>query len=125
MKQKLNDEIIIQALLSYPTIKQASQALDRCERSIYLRLKDPEFKERLEEERRAILEAQVRAIQSKVSDAIQIIHSIAMNEELPAQTRLNACNSIISNSIKMTETVDIITRLARLEEMQGEMYERN
>lgn len=121
-KQKLNDEIIIKALLAFPTVKQASEAIGRTERSVYMRLSDESFKKRLESERLETLEASVRALQSRISDAVDIIHEIAMNKENTAQTRLNACNSIISNSIKMTETVDILSRLSRLEELQGDIY---
>ena len=50
-----NDEIILASLLSTPTIRAAAAACGVSESVIYSRLKDPEFKERYDRERREIL----------------------------------------------------------------------
>lgn len=120
-KQKLSDDVIIKALLAFPTVKQASESIGRSERMIFTRLQDDSFKKRLESERLEMLDSCVRSLQGKITDAVEIIYQIATDKDNSAGIRLNACNSIISNSIKMTETVDILSRLARLEAMQDEL----
>ena len=50
-----NDEIILAALLSTPTVRAASQACGVSESVIYSRLKEPDFRERYDKERREML----------------------------------------------------------------------
>lgn len=46
---------------------------------------------------------------------------IMLNSETTAQTRLNAADAIIRNSLKMGERTDVLERIAEIEKTLGEL----
>lgn len=109
------DEIIIAALLTHPTVRAASQTCKVSEARIYARLRNPEFAEQYNTARRELLERNTAALQVYLSGAIETMASICNDLEVAPQTRLNAAESIIRNSLKLTEQADILRRLDELE----------
>lgn len=93
------------------------------ESQIYSRLRTPEFKAQYGAARQEVLEGCVRALQGRLGDAIEVMGEICADAEVPAQTRLNAADAIVRNSLKLTEQVDILARLMELERQIGEAHE--
>ena len=62
-------------------------------------------------------------MQGRLGDAIEVMGEICADAEVPAQTRLNAADAIVRNSLKLTEQVDILARLMELERQIGEAHE--
>ena len=114
---KLNkkDEQLIAALLTHPTIRAAAQSVGCSETRIYTRLRDPTFKARYDEARHDLLERSVTELQAHLSEAVGVFVSVMRDREAPHQTRLNAAEAVMRNCMKLTEQVDIIERLERLE----------
>ena len=106
-----NDEIILASLLSTPTIRAAAAACGVSESVIYSRLKDPEFKERYDGERREMLIQSAAALQSHLNAAIEALGDIVNDKDINPQTRLNAAEAIIRNTLKLTERTDVLDRL--------------
>ena len=109
------DELIIAALISNSSLKAASAACGICETQIRQRLKDEKFKERYDRERRELLRQNTTALQGHVSKAIPTIAGVMNSKTANDQTKLNAAEAIIRNSLKLTEQTDILERLDKLE----------
>lgn len=90
------------------------------ESQVYSRLRNPDFKARYDKARQELLDGNVRALQGHLGTAIEVMGQICTDSETPPQTRLNAADAIIRNSLKLTETVDILRRLSELEATTGD-----
>lgn len=112
--KKRNDETLIAALISNPTIKAAATACGVSERYIYGRLHDPAFKAKYDNARREVLEQSTAFIQGIVSEAIQKMRDVMNDPDATPQVQLNAAEAITRNSLKLTEQNDILTQLAEL-----------
>ena len=112
---KISDEQIIAAILSCSTNKRAATACGLSEKQFYNRLSRPELKEKLAAARAKLLESATSSIAARVGEAVEVISNIMLNSETAAQTRLNAADAIIRNSLKMGERTDVLERIAELE----------
>lgn len=115
MAQNSKDEIILQALLSCSTIKQASEVTGIPEPTIYSKLRNDNFKLRYNEAKRRILDGTVNMLRSQLQSATATIINIMNDTSVAAQTRLNAARSVFDYSIKLTEQTEIFERLEALE----------
>ena len=109
------DEALIAALLSNSTVRAAAKAVNRSETQVYARLRDPAFKARYDEARHELLQQSTAALQGRLSAAVEVMTEIMHDTEAPQQTRLNAAEAVMRNCLKLTEQVDVIERLERLE----------
>jgi len=109
------DELIIAALISNSSLRAASVACGVSETQIRKRLRDVEFKERYSQERRELLRQNTTALQGHVSKAISVIAAVMNSKTANEQTKLNAAEAIIRNSLKLTEQTEILERLDKLE----------
>lgn len=91
--------------------KISSKTLDRY-------LKDPEFVSLYQELRIELLKENYRYVQSNVRDAIDRLVSMVNAEpgDISDTVRLNAINSLLQYSFRITEQMDIIDRINELEE---------
>lgn len=122
--KKSKDEKIIAALIANPTIRAASAACGVSETQIYARLRNSEFKSQYDEARRELLERNTAVLQGHLAGAIEVMGKICQDADTAPQTRLNAADAIIRNSLKLTEQTDILNRLQELEAaMGGEHHE--
>lgn len=97
------------------TLKQAAELADVSESTIYRRLQEPGFRDRLNASRSVLINYATTRLQAEISGAIDVIIDIMNNPENPPQVRLNASDSIIRNCLKITEQCNIIERVERLE----------
>lgn len=118
---KVSDEQIIAAILSYSTNIQAAEACGLSEKQFYNRLSRPELKEKLAAARSKLLESATSSIAARVGEAVETMASIMHSEETPAQTRLNAADAIVRNSLKMSERTDVLDRISELEKAVKEV----
>ena len=114
-----NNERIIAALLSSATVREAADVAGVSERTIYTRLKDPGFRAELDKARRELWRGYTMSLQGKVGKAIETIAEVMTDRKASPQVRLNAATEIIRNGMKMTELVDVVERLAALEDIAG------
>ena len=118
---KISDERIISALLQSRTIKEASELSNVSESTLYRRLQDLDFRNRLNASRTVLIDYAQTRLQAEISRAIEVIIEIMNNPENPPQVRLNASDSIIRNCLKITEQCNIIERIERLEGIYDEI----
>lgn len=119
----MTDETIITALISNPNIKEAAKSLQITTQAIYKRLKDDGFKEKYAEARKSVLEYNCWVLQLYISDAIEEMHRIIMDQNVSTQIRLNACDAIIRHCYRMTELTEVLPKLEKFEKMMGDFNE--
>lgn len=108
------DELIISALLSNPTVRGAAAACGISETQIYARLRKATFNRKYERARREVLAQSTAYLQGVTGEALQKMHKIMNDPNAAPQVQLNAANAIASNSLKMTEQLEILTQLNEL-----------
>ena len=113
--QNSKQELIIKALLTHPTVREAAESLNLPESTIYNYLRKDDFKSKYNEAKRELLGQATAFLQSKVIAAISVVTNIMNDEEMSPQARLTASRTILEYSLKLTEQVDIIERLEALE----------
>lgn len=109
------DERVIAALLASPTVKAAAEACGVSERRIYARLQKPEFRERYDKARHDLLDHATARLQGRTGEAVETMADVMNDPKNPPQTRLNAAEAIVRNTLKLTEQGDILARLDALE----------
>ena len=118
-RKRLTDEAIIAALIANGSIKGAAASLDCTERTLYERMKKPEFKELYTQAKGEILKAATAKLQGNLTGAIDTLAEVMNDKEAPKQTRVNSAVSILQYAARFTETTDIIERLEAIEEAQA------
>ena len=79
--RKDNDDRIILALLSAPTVREAAAAAGVSERTVYARLKERAFNQKLAEARREMWRGHAVALQAKLGGAIETIAEIILKRQ--------------------------------------------
>lgn len=99
----------LQALLEYPTLKQAAKAAGVHERTIRKYLDDPEFQDAYAKECRKLIGAATRKMQIALAPAIQTLVDITSDEREAPQVRVNAARTLLEYGLRMTEITDILS----------------
>lgn len=114
--QKISDEKMILAILSNKDLLTASKTLGISVQSIYNRLRKPEFRQRLQQERQGKFDVANSKLTDKMSAAIETLSDVMQDVNISARTRIRAAQILLDITLKVTEQADIIQRLDSLEE---------
>lgn len=117
---KVSDEVIISALLSTGTNKDAAKKCGLSEKQLYNRMGRPCFQSKLATARSRLLEGAIAALSSRMGVAIYTMNKLMLSENTPPGVRLSAAESILRNGLKLAERGDILDRLDKLEQMLEE-----
>ena len=115
MAKRINDEEIILALLTAPTLEMAARQCRLSVRQLYERRQDPTFVDKLKQAQTEALENTTRFLQAATGTAARVLAEIAESPGRPAQVRISAAKSILDMAVRYTETVDLQARLDALE----------
>ena len=118
-RKRLQDEEIITALIAEGSIKGAAASLKCTARTLYERMKKPEFKDLYAQAKGEILKTATAKLQGNLCGAIDTLTEIMTDKEAPKQTRANCAVSVLQYGAKFTEATDIIERLEAIEEAQA------
>lgn len=118
-RKRLTDEAIIAALIAEGSIKGAAASLKCTTRTLYERMKKPEFKALYSQAKADILKTATAKLQGNLCGAIDTLTEIMKDTEAPKQTRANCAVSVLQYGAKFTEATDIIDRLEAIEEAQA------
>lgn len=117
-RKRLTDEAIVAALIECGSIKGAAASLQCTARTLYERMKKPEFKKIYTQAKGDILKTATAKLQGNLCGAIDTLTEIMKDTEAPKQTRANCAVSVLQYGAKFTEATDIIERLEAIEEAQ-------
>ena len=98
-KEQVTDEILISALVSHRTIKEAAISCGISETTVYSKLRDAQFEQAYQCARTDILRGTVSEVSRQVQDALGVIGEI-MHSEASEQVRLNAAKMILEYAEK-------------------------
>jgi len=119
MANNNKDDIILNALLVYPTVREASETTGIPETTIYSKLRNAEFKNRYNEAKTQMLQNTVTFLQVKLQDATKTIVDIMNDPENASQVRINAARSVFDYCIRLTEQTEILRCIEALEALQN------
>ena len=117
-RKRLTDESIIAALISEGSIKGAAASLECTTRTLYTRMKRPEFQKLYTQAKADILKTATAKLQGNLCGAIDTLAAIMTDEEAAKQTRVNSAVSILQYAARFTETTDVVDRLEAIEKAQ-------
>jgi hypothetical protein len=114
-QRKKNEDKLLIALACGATVETASKQCQISDRTIYRRLQDPEFQDRLESIRTEMVQRAAAMLTAAASEAVRTLLSL-QKESVSAAVRLGAARAILEIGLKMREVVELEARIALLEE---------
>lgn len=106
-RQIQNNEQLIIALVTTSTIKDAALKAGVSEATIYKRLKYKEFKKAYADYRQKLIENSATALSLQLGDAVTALGEIVRDKETPAAVRLQAADTIIKDSLRIREHIQL------------------
>lgn len=107
-----NYEKAVAALVAYPTTKEAAKAAGMGESTLRAYKSDPEFVELYAAARHELLDAGVKSMQERFSEAVETVCEIMHDKTASHSVRLSAASSIIQNVVRLTDQTESMERAA-------------
>lgn len=104
------------------TRAEAAKAAGIGESTLREYMKDPEFLERYREAFGNLVQDATRQVQQAISPALSTLREVVEDKEEPAQARIQAARTILDHALKFTELSDLLDRIAKLEEIAGDLH---
>lgn len=105
-RKNIPDEVIISALISHGTIKDAAAAVGITQRSLYDRMSNGNFKALYKSAKADIIRGAVFNINNQLGAAVDVVVGIMQNEDNNPAIRLQAAQTILNNANKFTERLN-------------------
>lgn len=115
MAKNITNEQIIAELLNSVSIRAAAKKLELQERTIYDRMKKPEFKKMYADARKEVVEQATARLQNFANQAVSCLALVMSKQEYAPQVRINAADAILRYCLKFSEKADITDKLDQLE----------
>lgn len=120
-RASIPDEQVLTALLSFGSVRKASEQLGCSRDTIYRRLQREDFKSRYTALQGAIVAGACSDIISALTDAIETLHAIVVSDTANDNSRISASDSLLRHGIRYLEVSNVLDRLQRIEEQLLEM----
>lgn len=111
-----NQERAIAALLIYPTREEAAKAAGLSSKTIRKYFNDPEFQAEYKRAFGNLVDNATRQAQRNLVPAVSTLQEIMQDKAQNGQIRVSAARSLLEFTLKLSERVDILERLDKLEE---------
>ena len=115
MAKNIANEVLVSALISHSSIREAAEEVGLTERAVYDRMKTPEFKELYKKVRDNLLNAATARLQNIANSAISTLETVMKNETAASQVRVNAAMAALQYCLRFTEDTDWRERIEALE----------
>lgn len=115
-KLTAKQEAFCRLLAQGMSVREAAADMDASEHSLYRWQRKPVIRARIRELRREITEEAVSKLKSSLHMAVSVLVEIAGDTESPPNVRVNAAAKLIDGALRSLETLEILERLAALEE---------
>jgi hypothetical protein len=116
MAEKKYDALIITALACGGTVESAAQHAGISERSVYRRLADPAFQQKLRDFQTELVKRTSGLLTATALEAVKTLHAL-LDRNVSGSTRLGAARTVLEMGLKLREVVDIETRLQTIEKL--------
>lgn len=125
MTGRKSDEGIISALVNCGSVKAAAAECGVSALTIYRRMKDNDFRQKLDAVRDDALHECSARLSGSLTDAVKVLTDIMNDEQTAPQTRANAAQMVLSYGLRYAETAEILRRLEQLELREGVTNEKH
>lgn len=115
-----NEERALSALLTSKTKSEAAEKAGIADRTMRRYFENHEFCQRYRAAFAGVVQDATRRAQQLLEPALSTLQTVMENEEIPAQTRMNAAKIILDYAARMTEQVDILEQIRALERWRDE-----
>ena len=112
--RKSADAALIAALAGGATVRDAAATARVGEMTVYRRLREPDFRRRVDEARAAMLACAVGRLAEAATAAALTLRSLLAKETPPA-VRLGSARSILELAVRLREHDELAARVAALE----------
>ena len=109
------EERALRAMLTAHTVKEGARIAGISESRMYALMKEPSFQNRLREESGALLKITSKHLSEKAGSAVEVLCGVMEDENAPVQARVAAADKVIGHALKVSERVDLLTRIEELE----------
>lgn len=110
----------IDTYLKYQDVNTICKKMDISRATYYNYINNPLIKDRINQELTEMLKGTTMYLKSQLNKcSIELMHIIE-DAKTPPQVKINAINSVFSNTLKLTEQVDVITSLEDIEQKLSE-----
>jgi hypothetical protein len=121
-RKKAEDALLL-ALACGASVDAAARQCGLCERTVYRRLEDPAFSQRLKELRADMVQRTAGALTAASTESVRTLLELQKAAAPPA-VRLGAARSILEIGMKVREAADLEERLAALEKVAAQHKDR-
>ena len=109
-------ELLLSALLTHATVREAAASVNIPETTAYNHLRDPEFNEEYRQRKRQAVAEASDFLQSRLNEAAQAVRSLMNNEKVSPRTRLDAARTLLEYGYKAFTDTEILQRIEQLEQ---------
>lgn len=118
--KRISDEKMILALVTCKDITTASNELGITRQSIYNRLQQPAFRQRLQNERQGKFQIANSKLTDKMGEAIETLSSVMNDKKVSAGVRIKSAQILLDICLRTTEQMDILERIVAIEQSLAE-----
>ena len=113
----------IDTYISSKNMTETCKKLDISRNTAYNYLKDDKVKAELDKRRSELISDTTLYLKESLKECSKMLMDIVKSPNTSPQVKINAINSIFNNCNKLTETNDIMTKLAEIEQRLAEQEE--
>lgn len=110
------DQVLLVALACGATIEAAAQKAGISQATVYRRLRDPEFKKRIQQAQSDMVKRTSGTLTAAGMEAIKTLLGLLQSSTTPASVRLGAARAVLELGGKLRDNVEYEERLVALEE---------
>ena len=114
---RITDERMIEALITTSSVTKCAEVLGCTRKSIYDRLKKPEFYAKLQQQRKDCFALSTCKITNAQEQAVQTLIDIMNSTDATDGCRLKASQIILDICVKTTQQIDVIDQIHELKQM--------
>ena len=103
MAKTVSDEVIVAALMSNGTVKDAAAAVGLSERTIYERMTYGDFQELYKSVKADIVRKAVFQLNKQIGSAVETVTEIMTDKSINPAIRLQAAQTILTNANRFAE----------------------
>src|SRR5579885_2440084 len=121
-QRKKNEDALLLALACGATVEAAARQCALSERTIYRRLREPDFRARLQAVRSDMVQRTSGMLTAAAGEAVRTLLAL-QKESAPAAVRLGAARAVLELGIKVREVAELEARMDELEAMVKRLEE--
>lgn len=114
------DQLLVTALVCGATVEGAAQRAGVSVRTVYRRLRQPRFQERLRQGRRELVERTSGLLTGAALSAVKTLVDLSQDGAVAPTVRRRAARDVLELGLRFRDSNDLEERIAQLEDAVGE-----